>query len=138
MALTTTEQKVVLIEDETQDQVVEGAGEQAILSSEEAIHLTTVNEPVVLEVQEQGAIGPIGPAGPPGSDGIDGTSGDSTYVHSQLEPSAQWIINHPLGKKPAVTIVDSADSVQEGDISYGNGQVIIDFDVPFGGKAYLN
>jgi hypothetical protein len=80
---------------------------------------------------EQGEQGEIGPSGPPGS--------SVQYTHEQTVASSVWEINHDLDKKPSVTIVDSADSVVIGDVFYvSNGNIIVEFDAPFTGKAYLN
>ncbi len=52
--------------------------------------------------------------------------------------SLAWIITHPLAYRPAVVIVDSAQTVVEGIVSYpASNQVRIDFAVPFAGTAYL-
>lgn len=121
-----------------------------VTQAEPSIALTTTEQEVVLDVQEQGASGPQGPQGPQGPVGVGqpgpagpvgppGPTGTDLYhVHIQMEPSDQWVIIHPLTKYPSVTVVDSGGTAQEGDISYLDGQVIIDFDAPFGGKAYLN
>ena len=64
---------------------------------------------------------------------------DHSYVHSQGVASSVWIINHKLGRKPSITIVDSADSVVEGKKDYIDENTLkITFNAPFKGKAYLN
>ena len=66
-------------------------------------------------------------------------SGDITYVHPQLSASREWQILHNLGKHPSVTVVDSANSVVVGDITYlGTEELIIRFTSEFSGKAFLN
>ena len=60
------------------------------------------------------------------------------YVHSQPTASSTWIINHPLGGKPSITVVDSADTVVVGEVTYNsNSQVTVTFTAPFSGYAYL-
>jgi hypothetical protein len=60
------------------------------------------------------------------------------HVHSQGVSSTEWIINHSLGGKPSVTIVDSADTHVIGEVKYdSNTQVTVSFTVPFSGYAYL-
>jgi len=60
------------------------------------------------------------------------------HVHAQGAVSATWVINHPLSGKPSVTIVDSADTVVVGEVTYNsNSQVTVAFTVPFSGYAYL-
>lgn len=62
-----------------------------------------------------------------------------TYVHTQGSASSAWTINHPLNKFPSVDIVDSANSVVIGQIEYiSASQIIVYFNNPFSGKAYLN
>ena len=64
---------------------------------------------------------------------------DAHYIHNQLAPSTEWLITHNLGKKPAVTVVDSADEVIIGDVIYlDDNRVRLRFSAGFSGKAYLN
>lgn len=60
------------------------------------------------------------------------------HVHSQQLASTVWVINHTLGGKPQVTIVDSADTAVTGEVTYNsNSQVTVEFTAPFSGYAYL-
>lgn len=60
------------------------------------------------------------------------------YVHDQPSVSSVWTINHPLGGFPSVTVVDSAQTVVVGEVSYPNtSQVMVNFSAPFSGKAFL-
>lgn len=60
------------------------------------------------------------------------------YVHTQASVSSVWVINHNLSGKPSVTIVDSADTVVVGEVTYNsNSQVTVTFTAPFSGYAYL-
>ena len=64
---------------------------------------------------------------------------DRTYVFEQTVASAEWDITHNLGKRPSVTIVDSAGTVVVGDIRYlSDDRVILSFAGAFSGTAYLN
>ena len=64
---------------------------------------------------------------------------DSNYVHDQAQPSSIWTINHPLNKKPSVTITDTAGTVVEGQVTINDGnKVVIEFNFPFSGEAILN
>lgn len=66
------------------------------------------------------------------------TNTTNRFVYSQAVPAEQWIITHNLGGKPSVTIVDSADTVVFGEVSYnGTTQVIVNFTAAFSGNAYL-
>lgn len=67
------------------------------------------------------------------------SSSNLTYIHEQVEASSRWVINHNLRKYPSVTIVDSADTVVNGEVTYQSiNTVIVEFSAPFSGKAYLN
>lgn len=67
------------------------------------------------------------------------TIGDKNFIYEQALPSNTWSILHNLNKKPSVTIIDSANSIIEGAISYdSNSQLTITFNFPFSGKAILN
>ena len=64
---------------------------------------------------------------------------DANHVHTQGTPASQWVINHNLGKKCSVTVVDSANEVVVGQITYNSvNQVTLDFDGSFSGKAFFN
>lgn len=60
------------------------------------------------------------------------------HVHTQASASTEWTINHTLGGKPSVTIVDSANTVVVGEVRYNsNSQVVVLFSAAFSGYAYL-
>jgi hypothetical protein len=60
------------------------------------------------------------------------------HVHTQAFASTTWIITHTLGGKPSVTIVDSADTVVVGEVTYNsNTEVEVNFTTAFSGFAYL-
>tara|TARA_B110000908_G_C9872286_1_gene278876 strand:+ start:279 stop:533 length:255 start_codon:yes stop_codon:yes gene_type:complete len=64
---------------------------------------------------------------------------DKYYVHDQGVSSATWNVTHNLGKKPAVSVVDSANTVVVGEVTYVNdNSLTIVFQAAFAGKAYLN
>lgn len=66
-------------------------------------------------------------------------SGSVTYVHTQGSAASSWTINHNLGRKPSVTIVDSGGNVQIGEVLYNSdNQITVSFAAAFGGYAYLN
>lgn len=71
--------------------------------------------------------------------GVTGGGGDAHFVYEQNMPSATWVINHNLGKKPVAVVVDSTENVVVGDIKYNSlNTLTITFVDPFSGKAYLN
>lgn len=62
-----------------------------------------------------------------------------SYTHVQDTPSDIWTINHNLGRRPSVTVVDSADTVVYGNVQYISDDTIeVTFSAGFAGKAYLN
>ena len=65
---------------------------------------------------------------------------DKHFVFEQAIASDTWIIEHNLGKKPSITVVDSADTVigiYKTDYD-GENKVTLIFNGAFTGKAYLN
>jgi hypothetical protein len=61
------------------------------------------------------------------------------YVFTQSSPSATWNITHNLGRRPSVTVVDSAGTVVIGEVTYTSDNALtIQFSAGFSGQAYLN
>lgn len=91
----------------------------------------------------EGPAGPVGPQGEPGPEGPQGLPGSGTpgseYVHIQGVPSAVWVVEHNLGKYPAVTVVDSAYTELEADVKFlDSNNITITFSGPTGGTATMN
>jgi hypothetical protein len=64
---------------------------------------------------------------------------DKHFVYSQLVASNSWDIIHNMDKYPSVTIVDSANSIVVGEVTYiSKNELIVSFAGAFSGKAYLN
>ena len=62
-----------------------------------------------------------------------------SYDHTQGSVSNTWVINHNLGFKPNVTVVDSAGTIYEGEITYTNtNSLTVSFSTAFSGMAYLS
>ncbi len=84
----------------------------------------------------KGPTGPTGPAGPPGPPG-EGV--DLHYRHIQSTPASSWTIAHNLGKRPSVSVVDSAGTNIVGDFEYvDDNNCTLTFSSSFSGEAYLN
>ena len=67
------------------------------------------------------------------------SGGGSTYTHTQATASSSWLVSHGLGRRPSVTIVDSAGNVQIGEVLYtSDNSITVTFASAFGGYAYLN
>lgn len=63
----------------------------------------------------------------------------TNYVHDQATASDTWVVTHNMGKKPSVSIVDTADDEVIGQVLYNsNNQLTISFSSAVAGKAYLN
>lgn len=78
-----------------------------------------------------------GPQGPQGVQGPPGT--DATYVHTQALPASTWVVPHNMGKRPSITIFDSANDEIEGDIVHNSvNQLTLTFSAAFSGVAYCN
>lgn len=69
------------------------------------------------------------------------TGGSSTgvaYTHAQWVAEAMWTINHNLGLRPSVTILDSGGAEVEADVTHINAnQLVIRFAIPVAGVARL-
>lgn len=82
--------------------------------------------------------GPKTDTGWPSTPFFQATGLTRRYIHTQTSPSASWSISHDLGGKPSVTVVDSADSVVVGDVTYiDNENITVEFTGAFSGHAYL-
>lgn len=76
----------------------------------------------------------------PGPQGIPGLSGAdlSTYIHTQVNPAITWTINHNLGIKPSVELLNTGSQEIEGDVIHtSTNQVIVQFTSPIAGTARL-
>jgi hypothetical protein len=63
----------------------------------------------------------------------------TSYVHVQSSPQATWTVVHSLGYRPGVSVVDSADNLVIGNITYvDDNQLTIAFSSAFAGRAYLS
>ena len=62
-----------------------------------------------------------------------------SYEHMQGSASNSWTINHNLGFKPNVTVIDSAGNIVEGEIAYTNtNSLTVSFQSAFSGTAYIS
>jgi hypothetical protein len=63
----------------------------------------------------------------------------NTYTYEQNHASAEWEIEHGLGRFPSVAVVDSAGTQVIPDVTYVNQNIlIVRFSAAFAGIAYLN
>lgn len=59
------------------------------------------------------------------------------YVHTQAVASASWMISHPFGRLPAVTIFVGGEIV-EADVTADTTSANVTFSTPYSGVAVLN
>ena len=60
-------------------------------------------------------------------------------THKQAQAAKVWTVAHNLGKRPAVTVVDSAGTVVIGEVDYlDDNNVRLTFCAAFSGTAYFN
>lgn len=60
------------------------------------------------------------------------------FTHSQVSAATLWTINHNLGFRPAVAILDSGGNEIEADVVHtGPNQLVIHFAIPVAGVARL-
>lgn len=69
---------------------------------------------------------------------LTGIEQDKSYIYT-FTSLATVTVTHNLGKRPAVTVVDSAENEVEGDIKYTNlNELTVSFSAPFSGTIILN
>jgi len=67
-----------------------------------------------------------------------------TYTFSQSSAANTWTITHNLGRYPSVTVVNSANTIINGSVTYNSvNQLTVTFfsegsALAISGKAYLN
>lgn len=86
--------------------------------------VATVN--VAVGVGTQGPPGPAGPA-------------SAFYQHTQASPATVWVINHNLGFRPAVELLDAGGSEFDAEVIHINqNQAQVFLDIPTAGVARCN
>jgi hypothetical protein len=72
-------------------------------------------------------------AGPQGPGG-----GGAAYVHTQASPATTWTINHNLGFRPSVELLDSGSQEIDGDIAHPTvNQTVVTLNPATAGLARL-
>jgi hypothetical protein len=67
------------------------------------------------------------------------SQGTPTFQFTQGAPATTWNIQHNLGKFPSITVIDTGNTVVNGEYTYtDNNNVVLSFSAAFAGKAYLN
>lgn len=102
--------------------------------------ITVVTVPVTSVVTAT-TVGPQGPKGDTGDTGATGPVGPASafYIHTQSSPSTTWTINHNLGFKPAVELLDSGSQEIDGEVSHPSvNQTVVTLNPASAGVARLN
>jgi hypothetical protein len=102
---------------------------------------TTVVTVPVTSVVTATTVGPQGPKGDTGDTGATGPVGPASafYIHTQSSPSTTWTINHNLGFKPAVELLDSGSQEIDGEVSHPSvNQTVVTLNPASAGVARLN
>lgn len=90
----------------------------------------------VLAFKGQAKVLKLAPRGLPGEKGADG---GAFYLHTQSIAGNIWTINHNLGFKPSVEILNAGGVEIEGEVTHiSNNQTIINFTSALTGTARLN
>lgn len=80
----------------------------------------------------------LGGGGGGSGGGVTG-EGDKYYYHTQAATAEEWVIEHNLGKFPAVTVVSSAGEEIYCDKRFVSiNKVVLNFGTPVSGAAFLN
>lgn len=70
--------------------------------------------------------------------GPQGPAGGSAYVHVQSAVSTVWTINHNLGYRPAVELLDTGNQEIDGDIAHpSTNQTVVTLNPASAGLARL-
>lgn len=104
------------------------------INDEEEVQVIELDTEPVVEILETGV---VGPQGPPGEKGDTGEA--PSYLHQQPTAASQWTINHNLGFKPSVELLNSASQEIDADVIHtSDNQVLAVFNLPVSGLARLN
>ena len=67
------------------------------------------------------------------------SQGAPTFIFTQAVAATVWNVSHNLVKFPSITVIDTANTVVNGEYTYiDNNNVTLKFSAAFAGKAYLN
>lgn len=87
---------------------------------------------------QQGQQGPQGPQGPEGPQGPQGPAGGAAFVYTQTVPATTWTINHNLGYRPSVELIDSGSQEIDGEVAHPSvNQTVVTLNPASAGAARL-
>jgi hypothetical protein len=119
-----------------------GGMEETALIKKVTYSANPINSPIVDEVQKVGKPVEIVPAGAiviQGPQGVKGDEGEApTYTHTQAQASNIWTINHNLGFRPDVAILNAGQMEVDGAITHISENItVIYFSSAMTGTARL-
>lgn len=98
---------------------------QNVVVKETETNLIKVRVPTAPATIKISTQGPQGPAG-------------TGYIHTQVTPSATWIINHNLGFRPAVELLDTGGQEIDGEVAHPSiNQAVVTLNPATAGLARL-
>ncbi|NCU71477.1 MAG: hypothetical protein EBY66_00440 [Candidatus Fonsibacter lacus] len=72
------------------------------------------------------------------TEGPQGPAGGTAFVYQQTAPATTWTINHNLGYKPSVELLDSGSQEIDGDVSHpSDNQTVVTLNPASAGLARL-
>ena len=70
--------------------------------------------------------------------GPQGPAGSGAYIHTQSAASTTWIINHNMGFRPSVELLDSGSQEIDGEVSHPSvNQTVVTLNPASAGLARL-
>ena len=98
-----------------------------------SVNVTAVTNTVTV-TQGDTTVVTVTTAGPQGPGGGAGAA----YVHTQASPATTWTINHNLGFRPSVELLDSGSQEIDGDIAHPTvNQTVVTLNPATAGLARL-
>lgn len=106
-------------------EVIEAPPVSVEVIEEGGVLVVEVDRPSAVEVVEVIHPGPQGPAG-------------AFYLYTQATPATTWIINHNLGYRPAVELLDAGSQEIDGEIAHPSAnQTVVTLNPATAGIARL-
>lgn len=122
---------------------IKGGGAKRIVLSRDTVAKIIENRPQAVVLDRSTPVRQVDRptvvhAGTPGLQGPPGTGG-AGYVHTQASPAATWTINHNLGFRPSVELIDAGGAEFDGEIVHTSlNQTVVYLDEATAGLARLN
>jgi hypothetical protein len=106
-------------------EVIEGASVTVEVVEDGGVQVVEITAPSAVEVVEVIHPGPQGPSG-------------TSFEYQQPTPSTTWVINHNLGYRPTVELLDAGSQEIDGAVSHPSiNQTIVTLNPATAGTARL-